>query len=155
MISQDNNNNNDYIQPLAANTRQQRQTRMLTQEYMMHMMELPGNKVTPFTPQQAASQNYPLQFLYNLANAVLDDKTGDLLGILAPHQTCKIQRNVEQIIRNSDTMPSNYNGDNIFLSTERKYHKTDSTTSHTVASAAIIGNKKRMHIKLASPWEGT
>jgi hypothetical protein len=53
--------------------------RMLTQEYMMHMMELLGNKVTPFTPQQAASQKYPLQFLYNLANAVLDNKTRDLL----------------------------------------------------------------------------
>jgi hypothetical protein len=51
---------------------QQQQTRTLMQEYMMHMMELPGNKVMPFTPQQAASQKYPLQFLYNLA-AVLDN----------------------------------------------------------------------------------
>jgi hypothetical protein len=77
MISHDDNNNDDYIQPPAENTRQQRQTRTLTQEYMMHMIKLPGNKAMPFTPQQAASQKYPLQLLYNLANAVLEDKTRD------------------------------------------------------------------------------
>ncbi len=55
MISHVNNKDDDYIQPPAANTQQQQQTRTLMQEYMMHMMELPGNKVTPFTPQQAAS----------------------------------------------------------------------------------------------------
>jgi hypothetical protein len=32
-----------------------------------------------FTNQQAASQKYPLQFLCDFANAVLDDKTGNLL----------------------------------------------------------------------------
>ena len=41
-------------------------------------MEIPGYKA-PFTPQQAASRKYPLQFLCDLAYAVLDDKTGDLL----------------------------------------------------------------------------
>jgi hypothetical protein len=46
---------------------------------MMHMMELPGKRVTPFTPQQAASQRYPLQFLCDFAGAVLDDEMGDLL----------------------------------------------------------------------------
>ena len=32
-----------------------------------------------FTPKKADSRKYPLQFLCNLAYAVLDDKTGDLL----------------------------------------------------------------------------
>jgi hypothetical protein len=32
-----------------------------------------------FTNQQAASRRYPLQFLCNFANAVLDDETGNLL----------------------------------------------------------------------------
>jgi len=41
-------------------------------------MEIPGYKA-PFSPQQAASRKYPLQFLCDLAYAVLDDETGDLL----------------------------------------------------------------------------
>ena len=45
---------------------------------MLQCMEIPGYKA-PFTPQQAASRKYPLQFLCDLAYAVLDDKTGDLL----------------------------------------------------------------------------
>ncbi len=40
------------------------------------MMELLGDKVTP---QQSASQKYPLQFLRNFSNAVLDNEMGDLL----------------------------------------------------------------------------
>jgi hypothetical protein len=42
------------------------------------MMEIPGY-TTPFTPQQAASQTFLLQFLCDLAYAVLEDDTGDLL----------------------------------------------------------------------------
>jgi len=41
-------------------------------------MEIPGYKA-PFSSQQAASRKYPLQFLCDLAYAVLDDETGDLL----------------------------------------------------------------------------
>jgi hypothetical protein len=41
-------------------------------------MEIPGYKPL-FTPRQAASRKYPLKFLCDLAYAVLDDKTGDLL----------------------------------------------------------------------------
>jgi hypothetical protein len=40
-------------------------------------MEIPGYKA-PFTAQQVASQ-YPLEFLCDLAYAVLDDEAGDLL----------------------------------------------------------------------------
>jgi hypothetical protein len=50
-ISQDDK---EDISPPAANTQQQCQTRTLTQDYMLHMMEIPGYKA-PFTPQQAAS----------------------------------------------------------------------------------------------------
>jgi hypothetical protein len=48
------------------------------QEYTLHMLELVGG-IAPFTPQQAALRKYPLQFLCDFANAVLDDKTGDLM----------------------------------------------------------------------------
>ncbi len=41
-------------------------------------MEQPGYK-SLFTPRQASSQKYPLQFLCDLAYAILDDKTGKLL----------------------------------------------------------------------------
>jgi hypothetical protein len=62
----------------AANTRQQRKVRTITQDYLFHMMDIPG-RTKPFNNQQAASRKYPLQFLCDFAAAVLDDKTGDLL----------------------------------------------------------------------------
>jgi hypothetical protein len=68
----------DEDSPLAANTRQQQQTRTLTQDYMFQMMEIPGYKA-PFTPAQAAACKYPLQFLCNFAYAILDKDTGNLL----------------------------------------------------------------------------
>jgi hypothetical protein len=48
------------------------------QEFMLQCMEISGYKA-PFTAQQAASRKYPLQFLCNLAYAVLDNETGNLL----------------------------------------------------------------------------
>jgi hypothetical protein len=75
IISQDDE---EDISPSAANAQQQRQTRTLTQDYMLHMMEIPGYKAA-FTPQQAASGTFPLQFLCDFAYAVLDDDTRDLL----------------------------------------------------------------------------
>jgi hypothetical protein len=73
-----NNINDDYVHPLSANMQQQCQTRTLTQEYTLHMVER-SNGIAPFTPQQAALHKYPQQFLCNFTNAVLNDKTGDLL----------------------------------------------------------------------------
>ncbi len=64
--------------PPSANRQQQREKRTLTQEFMLQCMEIPGY-MAPFTAKQAASRKYPLQFLCNLAYAVLDDKRGDLL----------------------------------------------------------------------------
>ena len=45
---------------------------------MLQCTEIPGYKA-PFTARQAASRQYPLQFLCNLAYSVLHNKTGDLL----------------------------------------------------------------------------
>ena len=45
---------------------------------MLQCMEIPGY-TAPFTARQAALRKYPLQFLCDLAYAVLDDETGDLL----------------------------------------------------------------------------
>jgi hypothetical protein len=45
---------------------------------MIQCMEIPGYKA-PFTARQAALRNYPLQFLCDLAYAVLDNETGNLL----------------------------------------------------------------------------
>ena len=47
IISQDNNS------PPSSNTHQQRQLCMLTQDYMLHMIEIPGY-TAPFTPAQAS-----------------------------------------------------------------------------------------------------
>jgi hypothetical protein len=62
----------------AANTWPQQQNCTLTQDYMLHMMEIKGY-TAPFTARQAASHQYPLQFLCDFENAVLDNNTGDLL----------------------------------------------------------------------------
>jgi hypothetical protein len=61
--------------PPSANTCQQL---TLTQDFMLQYMEIPGYK-TSFTPQQAASHRHPLQFLCDLAYAILDDKMGNVL----------------------------------------------------------------------------
>ena len=45
---------------------------------MLQCMEIPGY-TAPFTARQAASRKYPLQFPCDLAYAVLDGETGDLL----------------------------------------------------------------------------
>ncbi len=45
---------------------------------MLQCMEIPAYKA-PFTARQAASRKYPLQFLCELAYAILKDETGDLL----------------------------------------------------------------------------
>jgi len=67
----------DCDSPPSSKTRQRRKG-TLTQDYVLHMMEQPGYK-PPFTPQEATGCRYPLQFLCDLAYAVLDDETGDLL----------------------------------------------------------------------------
>jgi hypothetical protein len=51
-ITQDDSD--EYNDSPAANTRQQRETRSLTQDFMLHCMEIPGYKA-PFTARQAAS----------------------------------------------------------------------------------------------------
>ena len=77
IISQEDEDDIDTSTP-AANTRLQRQVRTLKQDYLFHMMDIPGI-TKPFTNRQAASRKYPLQFLCDFASAVLDNKTGDLL----------------------------------------------------------------------------
>jgi hypothetical protein len=76
VISQDEDNNKQSSP--ASNTCQQWKVRTITQDYLFHMMDIPG-LTKPFSNQQAAAHKYPLQFLCDFASAVLDDKTGNLL----------------------------------------------------------------------------
>ncbi len=62
----------------ASNTPQQWKVRTITQDYLFHMMDIPGLTKT-FSNQQAAARKYPLQFLCDFASAVFDDETGNLL----------------------------------------------------------------------------
>jgi hypothetical protein len=68
----------EHDSPPAANMQQQRETRTLTQDFMLQCMEIPGYKA-PLTTKQAASRKYTLQFLCDLVYAVLDNETGNLL----------------------------------------------------------------------------
>jgi hypothetical protein len=54
-----------------------RATRSLTDEFLYNMMELPG--LTNITPQSTAARKFPLQFLCDFANAVIDDETGEIM----------------------------------------------------------------------------
>ena len=58
IISQDKDDNTSHP---AEHTHQQCQLCTLTQDYMLHMMEIPGY-TAPFSPRQAASRTFPLQF---------------------------------------------------------------------------------------------
>ncbi len=62
----------------AANTCLQLKVRTITQDYLFQLMDTP-ELPRLFTNQQAVSCRYPLQFLCDFANAVLDDETGNLL----------------------------------------------------------------------------
>jgi hypothetical protein len=59
----------------AGNTRQQQRIRSITQDCAYHLTE---TKAAP-SAQKASAQKYPLQFLCDWANSILDNKTGDLL----------------------------------------------------------------------------
>jgi len=76
VISQDDDN--IIHSTPSANTCFQCQVRTLTQDYLYHMMDIPGI-TKPFTNRQAATCRYPVTFIRDFASAVLDKKTGDLL----------------------------------------------------------------------------
>ena len=76
VISQDDDDS-IYSTP-SANTRFRRQIRTLTQDYLYHMMDIPGI-TKPFTNRQAAARRYPVAFIRDFASAVLDEETGNLL----------------------------------------------------------------------------
>ena len=76
VISQDDDN--IIHSTPSANTCSQCQVRTLTQDYLYHMMDIPGI-TKPFTNQQAATRRYPVAFIRDFASAVLDEETGNLL----------------------------------------------------------------------------
>ena len=54
-----------------------RSTRSATDEFIYSMMELPG--MMGVTPRAAASRKFPMQFLCDYANAVIDGETGEIM----------------------------------------------------------------------------
>jgi hypothetical protein len=72
IISQDN-----YDSPPSANTRHHCQG-MITQDFILHILEQTSKRM-PFSPQQAASQRFPLQVLHDMASAIFDNETSELL----------------------------------------------------------------------------
>ena len=84
VITQEDNN----VQSTpAANTQQQRREQNVTQEYAYSMIDLLiamtvsafATAQRKFSNKQAASQQYPLAFMCEWAQAASDDDTGDLL----------------------------------------------------------------------------
>jgi hypothetical protein len=128
--------------PPPANTRQQRQTRTLTQEFMLECsMEIPGYKA-PFTAKQAASRKYPLQFLCDLAYTVLDDETGNLLEYrhLMKHPKYK-----DEWIKSFGTeiCPLAKTTETSSLFGKKTYHATERATRHMQVSYALFVMARR------------
>jgi hypothetical protein len=54
----------------------------MTDKWLYNMMEFPGITTTvtnTVNPRMAASRKYPMQFLCDYANAVIDNKTGEIM----------------------------------------------------------------------------
>ena len=79
VITQDEDDKEDkppttsYARKLRSQT-----TRSMTDEWLYSMMEFPGITTT-VNPQMAASRKYPIQFLCDYANAVIDNETGEIM----------------------------------------------------------------------------
>ena len=84
VITQDNNDEEDEAPAdIYSNKLRSRSTRTMTDEWLYNMMEFPGittNVTDTVTPKMAASRKYMMQFLCDYANAVIKNKTGEVMG---------------------------------------------------------------------------
>ena len=78
MVSQDMEEVEKDEEGPATRMRARAATRTITQEVLLQMTDVSGNG-SAITAKSAASRKFPMQFLCNYANAVLDGKTGELL----------------------------------------------------------------------------
>jgi hypothetical protein len=116
-------------------------------------MEIPGYKA-PFTAQQAALRKYPLQFLCNLAYAVLNNQTGNLLEYrhLMKHPKYKDvwTKSFRTEIRclTTTTKPSS-------LLKRTKYQMTGRAMRHMQELYVCIATARRTCTEHASQWVET
>jgi hypothetical protein len=83
IITQDEDDEEDET-PVESysNKLRSRSTRTATDEWLYSMMEFPGITTTvtnTVTPRMAASRKYPMQFLCDYTNAVINDETGEIM----------------------------------------------------------------------------
>jgi len=78
MVSQDMEEEEDEEEGPATRTRARASTRTITQEVLLQMADVSGSG-SAITARSAASRKFPMQFLCDYANAVLDGETGELL----------------------------------------------------------------------------
>ena len=77
-IETEEENEDNLANSPAMRTRTKTAARTITQDILMHVAETTtrGNEISA---KSAASRKYPLQFLCDYANAVLDDETGEMM----------------------------------------------------------------------------
>ena len=77
-IETEEENKDNLANSPAMSTRTKTAARTITQDILMHVAETTtrGNEISA---KSAASRKYPLQFLCDYANAVLDDETGEMM----------------------------------------------------------------------------
>ena len=78
MVSQDEDEIEEEEEGPATRTRARASTRTITQEVLLQMADVSGSGGA-ITAKSAASRKFPMQFLCDYANAVLDGETGELL----------------------------------------------------------------------------
>ena len=121
-----NNSSQDYGDTPANNTKSQRRT--LTQEVMLSSMELTN---TPATPRQLASRKFPIKLLCEIAGAVLDGETGEMmecshLRISPLYREMWGKSSGNEIGRLSQGMPGQVDRKNtLFFIDKEKYHKIE------------------------------
>ena len=78
MVSQDMEDEKEERDNPATRTQARAATRTITQEVLLQMTDVSGNNGA-ITAKSAASMKFPMQFLCDYDNAVLDGETGELL----------------------------------------------------------------------------
>ena len=104
VITQDDNDEEDETPAEShSNKLQSRLTQTMTNEWLYNMMEFPAittNVTNTVTPKMAASQKYPMQFLCDYENAVINNETGEVMEYQHLLKDPKHRKRWQRLFRN-------------------------------------------------------
>ena len=147
----------DTIDPPRYNTRSQARTRDITREAILSAVEM---SIEEMKPQRLAQRSYPLQVLCDIAAAVMDEDTGELLEYRQLMKHTKYKRVWgrafgNEIGRLAQGMPGRVEGTNTFFFIPYSAIPTDRLKDVTYEEYAVMyDQRKSMNpIDAESQWE--